>query len=478
MLRRVLRRFSSYDYDLAVIGAGPGGYVAAIKAAQLGMKTVCVEGRQTLGGTCLNVGCIPSKSLLNSSHKWHDLTHEMKQHGILADNPRIDFAQMMKMKDKAVVGLTKGIEQLFKKNKVDHVFGWGGLQDDHTISVREQDKIARTLSAKNVILATGSIPSPMPGGALTLDRKRILTSTGALDLPEIPKKLVVVGGGVIGLELGSVYCRLGSDVTVVEFLDRVTPTADIETSAAFQKILKKQGIKFQMATKVVGGENKGDYVELQLESKGEKSTLEADYVLVAVGRSPNTQDLNLDAMGISYDKRGFIDVNDDLQIPNKEHIYAIGDCIRGPMLAHKAEEEGIFAAEHIAGTMCHMNYDAIPGVVYTFPEMAYVGQTEEQLKEAGIKYNKGSFPFMANSRARANHDAEGFVKILSDKETDKILGAHIIAANAGEMIMEAVISIEYGASSEDIGRTCHAHPSLSEAFKEACLATYSKPIHF
>lgn len=466
------------EYDIAIIGAGPGGYVSAIKAAQLGFKTVCIEKRGSLGGTCLNVGCIPSKALLNSSHKYEDAKLHFADYGVICDNVRFDLDKMMKQKDTAVKGLTQGIEYLFKKNKVDYIKGWGRFEDNNTIAIDLTEGGIEKIKVKNSIIATGSEPSPFPGGALTIDEDRVVSSTGALKLKEVPKKMILIGGGVIGLEMGSVYSRLGSEVTVVEFMDRIMPTFDKEISRTFTQILKKRGFKFMFKTKVTGGTVRKDGVSLQVESVDGKKLedLDAEIVLVATGRIPYTQGLGLDKVGIETDKSGRIEVDDHLKT-SVDNIFAIGDVIKGPMLAHKAEEEGIAIVESLKGMGGHVNYDTIPGVVYTHPEIATVGKTEEELKEAGIEYNVGKFPFSANSRAKTNGEPEGLVKILADKHTDKILGCHIIGTSAGEMIAEAVIGMEYGAASEDLARTCHAHPTLSEAFKEACMDTYSKPIH-
>jgi dihydrolipoamide dehydrogenase len=452
--------------------------VSAIKAAQLGFKTVCIEGRGALGGTCLNVGCIPSKALLNSSQKYEDAKLHLADYGVNVENVSFDLNKMMSQKQEAVTGLTTGIEYLFKKNKVDYIKGWGRFEDKNTITVDMADGKTESITVKNTIIATGSEPSELPGGALKIDENRVLSSTGALKMKEVPKKMALIGGGVIGLEMGSVYSRLGSEVTVIEFMDRIMPTFDREISRSFTQMLKKRGFKFNFKTKVIGGTVKEDGVTLNLETVDGKKLDDADYdyVLVATGRRPFTKGLGLEKVGIQVDERGMIPVDDHLAtiVP---HIYAIGDVIRGPMLAHKAEEEGIAIVETLKGLGGHVNYNCIPGVVYTHPEIASVGKTEEELKEAGVKYNAGKFPMSANSRARTNNETDGFVKVLSDKETDQILGVHIIGNNAGEMIAEAVIGMEYGASSEDLARTCHAHPTLSEAFKEACMATYDKPIH-
>lgn len=452
--------------------------MAAIKGAQRGLKTLCVEKRGTLGGTCLNVGCIPSKALLNATHKYHEAKHDFKELGIVVKEVGIDYGQLMKQKEKAVKGLTGGIEFLFKKNKVDYLKGHGKFASANEVEVDLVDGGKETIKAKNIIIATGSEPSPLPGNVIPIDEKYVVSSTGALSLEKIPKKLIVIGGGVIGLELGSVYARLGSQVTVVEYMDRICPTMDLELTASFKKTLEKQGLKFMMKTKVVGGSGgpNGCKVEVEPAEGGAKSTLDSDYILVATGRRAYTGGLQLEKAGLSTDKYGKVETNDHWQT-KVSNIYAIGDVIKGAMLAHKAEEEGIAAVENILGEHGHVNYHTIPGVIYTYPEVASVGFTEEELKAQGTKYNKGIFPFMANSRARTNNDSEGMVKILADKETDKILGIHIIGPNAGEMIAEGVLGMEYGAAAEDIARTCHAHPTLSEAFKEACMATYDKPIH-
>lgn len=473
-------RVAQDKYDVVVVGGGPGGYVAAIKASQLGLKTACVESRGSLGGTCLNVGCIPSKALLHSSHMYEHALHDFKTHGINVNGDiTVDVNKMIANKNKAVKGLTGGIEMLFKKYKVDYVKGFGKLAGPNTVAVDLNAGGSQNIEAKNIILAVGSEVTPLPPCPVDNAGKKIVDSTGALDLDRIPKKMVVIGGGVIGLEMGSVWRRLGTEVTVVEFLDTITPSVDKETAANFQKILKKQGMKFMLSTKVTSSKIEGDNVTLTVEPSkgGDASTLEADVVLVSTGRRPFTKNIGLEELGIKTDRLGRIEVNDHFQtaVPS---VYAIGDAIDGPMLAHKAEEEGIACVENLAGFAGHVNYDAIPSVIYTHPEVATVGLTEEQLKEKGVAYNKGVFPFMANSRARTNGDAEGSIKVLADKETDRILGIHIVGPNAGEMIAEGVLAMEYGASSEDIARTCHAHPTLSEALKEACMSTYDKPIHF
>lgn len=466
-------------YDVVVVGGGPGGYVAAIKASQLGLKTACVESRGSLGGTCLNVGCIPSKALLHSSHLYEEAKHDFSKYGIKVSGVEVDMPQLMAAKDKAVTGLTGGIEYLFKKYKVDYLKGHGKITAPNTVQVAGLDGSTQSVETKNVLIATGSETTPLPPVPIDNAGGKIVDSTGALELKEVPEKMVVVGGGVIGLEMGSVWRRLGAEVTVVEFLDRIIPGVDSEIAKKFQTICKKQGMKFKLGTKVTGSEVVDGKVKLTLENvkKGKEEVLETDVCLVSIGRKPFTEGLGLDDMGIETDRAGRVVVDEHFKtkIPS---VYAIGDVIDGPMLAHKAEEEGIACVEQIAGFAGHVNYDAIPGVIYTMPEVATVGKTEDELKEAGVVYSVGTFPFSANSRARAVDQSEGLVKILTDKETDRILGAHIIGPNAGEMIAEAVIGMEYGASSEDLARTCHAHPTMSEAFKEACMAAYDKPIHF
>lgn len=467
------------DYDVVVVGGGPGGYVAAIKAAQLGLKTACVESRGALGGTCLNVGCIPSKALLHSSHLYDHAKHGFKQHGVIVNDISVDLDQMMANKTKSVKGLTGGIEFLLKKNKVTYVKGHGKIASPTSVEVALNAGGSETLSAKNILIATGSEPTPLPPVPVDNDKHRIVDSTGALTLPSVPKKMVVIGAGVIGLEMGSVWRRLGAEVEVVEFLDRAVPSLDKELSGAFRKSLEKQGMTFRMGTKVVASEVTEDGVRLTVEpaAGGEQSVIETEVVLVATGRRPFTQGLGLENIGIETDRLGRIPVDHELRT-NVPGVWAIGDVIEGPMLAHKAEEEGVAAAESMAGLAGHVNYDAIPGVIYTFPEVASVGKTEEELKEAGVEYNVGTFPFSANSRARAVMESEGMVKMIADKATDRILGIHIMGSNAGEMIAEGVLAMEYGASAEDVARTCHAHPTLSEAFKEAAMATYDKAIHF
>lgn len=467
------------EYDVVIVGGGPGGYVAAIKAGQLGLRTACVENRGSLGGTCLNVGCIPSKSLLHSTHLYEHALHGFKDHGLVVNDIRVDLKKMMQSKERVVKGLTGGIEHLFKKNKVDYVKGTGRIAQPGLVEADLIDGGNTQLRTKNIVIATGSVPSTLPPCPVDNAAGRIVDSTGALELKSIPKSMVVIGGGYIGLEMGSVWRRLGAEVTVVEFFDRIVPAMDHELGKAFHKALEKQGMKFRLGTKVTNSEVTDAGVKLSLEAAagGNADTLEAEVVLVSAGRRPFTNGLGLEGVGVKLDKAGRVEVDDHFKT-NVDGIYAIGDVIRGPMLAHKAEEEGIAVVENLAGRAGHVNYDAIPGVVYTYPEAAMVGKTEEELKEAGIKYTKGIFPFQANSRARANLDSEGMVKILASAEDDRILGIHILGSNAGEMIAEGVLGMEYGASAEDIARTCHAHPTLSEAFKEACMAAYGSPIHF
>ena len=464
------------NFDLIVIGGGPGGYVCAIRAAQLGLKTACVESRGTLGGTCLNVGCIPSKSLLNLSENFHKAKKDFNKQGIEIEGIKLNIENMMSNKNKSVQVLTKGVEFLFKKNKVTYIKGKGVLFSKNDIVVYENNK-RTNYKAKNIVIATGSAVVSLPG--IEIDEKNIISSTGALSLNEVPKKLAVIGGGYIGLEMGSVWSRLGSEVTVIEYLDHITPGMDREISDEFKKILTKQGIKFKMGSKVNSVKTNGTGILINFTdvktSKAE--SLEFDKVLVSVGRKPYTEGLNLTKVGIKKDSKGRIEVNNKLQTSIK-NIYAIGDVIKGPMLAHKAEEEGIAVAEILAGQSGHVNYDVIPGVIYTSPEVATVGKTEEQLKEEKKSYKVGKFPFLANSRAKVNNETDGFVKILADSETDKVLGVHIIGPHCGDMIAEMALAMEFGASSEDIARTCHAHPTHTEAIKEAALAVDKRPIHF
>ena len=464
------------DFDLVVIGGGPGGYVCAIRAAQLGLKTACVESRGSLGGTCLNVGCIPSKSLLNLSENFHKAKKDFNNQGIEIDGIKLNIEKMMSNKNKSIQILTKGVEFLFKKNKVTYIKGKGVLFSKNDIVVYEKNK-KTNYKTKNIVIATGSSVVSLPG--IEINEENIISSTGALSLKKVPKKLVVIGGGYIGLEMGSVWSRLGSEVTVVEYLDHITPGMDREISNEFQKILTKQGIKFLMGSKVNTVNDLGKNVSINYtEIKNSKNqNIEADKVLVSVGRKPYTEGLNLSKLGIKKDKKGRIEVNEKLQTSIK-NIYAIGDVIKGPMLAHKAEEEGIAVAEILAGQAGHVNYDVIPGVIYTSPEVATVGKTEEQLKESNRSYKVGKFPFLANSRAKVNNETEGFVKILADSKTDKVLGVHIIGPHCGDMIAEMALAMEFGASAEDIARTCHAHPTHTEAIKEAALAVDKRPIHF
>ena len=459
------------EFDLIVIGGGPGGYVAAIRAAQLGMNVACVEMRGSLGGTCLNVGCIPSKALLNSSEKYEDAKLHFAGHGIKA-KVELDLPVMMAHKDKVVIDLTKGIEGLFKKNKVAYIIGKGAIKSPTEVVVNGKE----TLKTKCILIATGSEVTPLPG--VTVDEKRIVSSTGALALDKVPQHLVVVGGGVIGLELGSVWRRLGEKVTVVEYMDRIGGAMDVELAKQFQRILEKQGIEFRLGMKVVEADTRGKSISLSIEPAkgGDKETLPADVVLVAIGRRPYTNGLGLEGLGIKLDERGRVPVDAHYQSAVKG-IYAIGDVIAGPMLAHKAEDEGMAVAEILAGQAGHVYYDGIPNVIYTWPEVATVGKTEEELKALGTNYKVGKFPFMANSRGRAVGETDGFVKILADATTDRVLGVHIIGPDAGTLIAEAALALEYGASSEDIARTCHAHPTLNEAVKEAALAVLGRAIH-
>jgi len=463
-------------YDVVVIGGGPGGYVCAIRAAQLGLKTACVEKRGSLGGTCLNVGCIPSKALLNASEKYAEAGHGLAALGVKTGKVSLDLATMMSHKDKVVGDLTKGVAFLFKKNKIDYVKGAASLTGPGAISVTDAEGNETELAATSIVLATGSDHMDLPGVAI--DEKRIVSSTGALALAKVPKRLIVVGGGYIGLELGSVWGRLGAEVQVVEFLDRIVPGMDGEIAKTFQRTLKKQGMKFHLSSKVTGAEITKSGVALRVEPAkgGEAQTLEADVVLVAIGRRPNTEGLGLERAGVALDKAGRIQVDGRFQT-NIAGIHAIGDVIAGPMLAHKAEEEGVAVAEMLAGQSGHVNYETVPGIVYTWPEVAAVGKTEEQLKEAGIAYLAGKFPFTANSRARANADTEGFVKILADAKTDRVLGAHIIGPDAGTLIHEVVLIMEFGGSAEDLARSFHGHPTLNEAVKEAALAVAGRAIH-
>ena len=464
-------------FDLVVIGAGPGGYVAAIRAAQLGMKVAVVEKRATFGGTCLNVGCIPSKALLQSSHLFEQAGHDLAVHGIELDAPRLDFAQLMKRKNEVVDATTKGVAFLFRKNKIASFQGAGRIEKAGSVAVVGEDGAVReTLATRNILIASGSEVTPLPG--VTIDEKKIVSSTGALELAEVPKRLLVVGAGIIGLELGSVWRRLGSEVTVVEFLDRITPGVDDEMTKHFHRSLMKQGLKFKLESKVTKAEPTANGVAITVEpvKGGAAETIEADIVLVSIGRRPYVEGLGLDKAGVKLSPRGRIEVDAHFQtsVPG---IYAIGDAIDGPMLAHKASEDGVACVETLAGQKGHVNWDLVPSIIYTQPEVAWVGKTEEQLKAEGIAYKIGKYPFTADPRSRANGATEGFVKVLADKATDQVLGVHIIGAEAGTMIAEAGMAMEFSASAEDIGRVCPAHPTVNEAMKEAALAAWDKPIH-
>ena len=463
------------SFDVVVIGSGPGGYVCAIKATQLGLKTACVEKRGTLGGTCLNIGCIPSKALLQSSHLYAMAGHELAQHGVKAGKVELDFATLMGRKDKVVADFTKGIEFLFRKNKVTWLKGLGRLLGNGKVEVLNDGK-GETVSAKSIIIATGSDVTPLRG--VEIDEKQVVTSTGALALEKVPEHLIVIGGGVIGLELGSVWRRLGAKVTVVEFLDRIVATMDAEIGAAYQKILQKQGIEFKLGSKVASAKKAGGKVTLSLEPAkgGAAEELTGDVVLVSIGRRPYVDGLALEFAGVKLDDKGRIAVDAHFQT-NVPGIYAIGDVIHGPMLAHKAEEEGVALAEMLAGQAGHVNYETCPNIVYTWPELASVGKTEEELKAAGVQYKVGKFPFLANSRAKANADTDGMVKLLADATTDRLLGAHVLGPEAGTLIHEISMAMEFGGSAEDVARAFHGHPTLNEAIKEAALAITSKPIH-
>ena len=464
----------SEKFQAVVIGGGPGGYVCAIRLAQLGVKTACIESRGSLGGTCLNIGCIPSKSLLNLSEEFKK-TKNLSSKGIEIGEVKLNLSKMMKNKDKAVTTLTKGVEFLLKKNKVTYFKGTGSFKSKNQISINDKDNKEVIVEAEKIIIATGSVPVSLPG--VDIDEKIIVSSTGALKLEQVPKKMVVVGGGYIGLEMGSVWSRLGAEVHVVEFLDHITPGMDKEISAEFMKILKKQGIKFHLQHKVekIKKSETGAIIST-LDKEGNKINFDCDVVLISVGRKPNTQGLNLEKIGIQLDDKKRVKTNKNFQT-NLANIFAIGDVIDGPMLAHKAEDEGVAVAENIVGQSGHVNYDTIPGVIYTTPEVASIGKTEEQLIKENINYKIGKFSFMANSRAKAIDDSDVFVKILADKKTDKVLGAHLIGPHAGELIAEIGIAMEFGASSEDIARTCHAHPTFSEAVKEAALSVDKRAIH-
>ncbi len=466
----------SNNFDVIVIGGGPGGYVCAIRAAQLGLKVACVESRGTLGGTCLNIGCIPSKSLLNLSENYLKVKKDFSNQGIEVSEVKLNIEKMMSNKNKSVQTLTKGVEFLFKKNKVTYLKGKGVIFSSSSVIVYDQGR-KTNYNAKNIVIATGSSAVSLPG--VKIDEKNIISSTGALSLKSVPKSLVVIGGGYIGLEMGSVWQRLGAEVTVIENLPFITPGMDREISNEFQKILIKKGIKFKLNSKVLLIEDQGSKVKIEYQSNdnNKKESILAEKTLIAIGRKPYTEGLNLNKVGVKKDEKGRIKVNKNFQTDIK-NIYAIGDVIDGPMLAHKAEEEGIAVAELLAGQSGHVNYDVIPGVIYTSPEVAYVGKSEEQLKKEGISYKIGKFPFLANSRAKVNNETEGFVKILADSKSDRVLGVHIIGPHCGDMIAEMALAMEFGASAEDIARTCHAHPTHTEAIKEAALAVDKRPIHF
>ena len=469
------------SYDLIVIGSGPGGYVCAIRAAQLGLKTAVIEKRATFGGTCLNIGCIPSKAMLNASELYDEASHKFAEMGIKVGEPTVDLATMLKYKQQAVDSNVKGVDYLFRKNKIATFHGAAGITAPGKVEVTNADGKAQStrqvLETKAIVIATGSDVARLNG--IDIDEKRIVSSTGGLELPAVPKKLLIVGAGIIGLELGSVWRRLGAEVTIVEFLDHILPGIDAEVAKQFHRILQKQGIAVRLSSKVAGVDSSGEVLKVKVEpaTGGAAETLDADVVLVAIGRVPYSEGLGLEALGVKKDNRGRILVDPHFRT-NVEGVYALGDVIAGPMLAHKAEEEGVAVAEILAGQAGHVNYDVIPNVVYTYPEIASVGKTEEELKAAGIAYNVGKFPFTANARARVNLTTEGFVKILADTKTDRVLGVHILGSDAGNMIGEAAVAMEFGASSEDIARTCHAHPTLSEAIKESALAVAKRAINF
>jgi dihydrolipoamide dehydrogenase len=464
------------SYDLIVIGTGPGGYVCAIRAAQLGMKVAVVEKRATHGGTCLNVGCIPSKALLHASEKFDEAGHAFAKMGIGIPKPKLDLKAMLAFKNEAVDGNVKGVDFLFKKNKIDSFFGTGRIVGAGKVEVKANDGKTQTLETKNIVIATGSDVARLKG--IEIDEKRIISSTGALELDKVPEKMLVIGAGVIGLELGSVWRRLGSEVTVVEFLDRILPGIDSEVGRQSQRLLEKQGMSFKLGSKVTAVDASGKKLKAKIEPAkgGAAETIEADVVLVSIGRVPYTDGLGLKEAGVALDERGRVAVDDHFQT-NVKGIYAIGDAIRGLMLAHKAEDEGVAVAEILVGQAGHVNYDVIPNVVYTYPEIASVGKSEDELKADGVAYNTGKFPFTANGRAKANQQTEGFVKILADAKTDRVLGVHIVCSDAGNMIAQAATAMEFGASSEDIARTCHAHPTLPEAVKEAAMAVEKRAIH-
>ncbi|WP_421872152.1 dihydrolipoyl dehydrogenase [Nitratireductor rhodophyticola] len=466
------------SYDLVVIGTGPGGYVCAIKAAQLGLKTAVVEKLPTHGGTCVNVGCIPSKALLHATEMFAEAGHGLADLGVEVSKPKLNLKKMMEHRVKTVEQNTKGLDFLMKKNKIDVLRGFGSIAGKGKVSVKGDDGKEQTVETKNIVIATGSDVAGIPGVDVKFDEKVIVSSTGALELSKVPEHMIVVGGGVIGLELGSVWARLGAKVTVVEYLDTILGGMDGEVAKQFQRMLGKQGFEFKLGAKVtdVSKAGKGAKVTFEPAKGGDAETVEADVVLVATGRKPYTEGLGLDAVGVELDERGRVKTDGHFKT-NVDGIYAIGDVIAGPMLAHKAEDEGVAVAEILAGQAGHVNYDVIPGVVYTSPEVASVGKTEEELKKAGVEYNAGKFPFSANGRARSMLKTDGFVKVLADKKTDRVLGVHIVGFGAGEMIHEAAVLMEFGGSSEDLARTCHAHPTMSETVKEAALATFAKPIH-
>ena len=465
------------NFDVIIIGGGPGGYVCAIRAAQLGFKTACVESRKTLGGTCLNVGCIPSKSLLNLSENYHKAQVEFNELGIESSEIKLNLPKMMNNKNKSVLTLTKGVEYLFKKNKITYLKGKGSITSEKTVTVIDDSKKKTDFRTKNIVISTGSVPVALSGAQI--DEKIIVSSTGALSFKQVPKKLIIIGGGYIGLEMGSIWKRLGSNVTVIEFLDHIIPGMDKDISTEFLKILKKQGISFKLNSKVTSVNVIKDQavVDLTNNESSIRERIQTDKVLVAIGRKPNVEGLNLNKVGIKVDQQNRIQVDKKFKTSIK-NIYAIGDVIKGPMLAHKAEDEGIAVAEIIAGQAGHVNYDVIPAVIYTSPEVAAIGKTEEELKKNNIKYKVGKFPFLANSRARVNNETEGFVKILADYKSDKVLGVHMLGSHVGTMIAEMALAMEFGASSEDIARTCHAHPTHTEAIKEAALAVDKRPIHY
>ncbi len=465
-------------YDLVVIGSGPGGYVCAVKAAQLGMKVAVVEKRATYGGTCLNIGCIPSKALLHASEMYHNAAHGMDALGVEIPAPKLNLSKMMAHKDATVKSNVDGVSFLFKKNKIDGFIGAGKIISSGKVSVTSDEGKTQELEAKNIVIATGSEVAGIPGVDVAFDEKVIVSSTGAIALDKVPENLIVVGGGVIGMELGSVWLRLGAKVTVIEYLDKLLGGMDGDVSKQFQRMMQKQGMDIRTGAKVTSVEktSSGAKVTYEPVKGGEPQTVEADVVLISTGRRPYTDGLGLEDAGVVLDKRGCVEIDGQFKT-SVDGIYAIGDVVKGPMLAHKAEDEGVALAEMLAGQHGHVNYDVIPGVVYTQPEVASVGKTEEELKAAGIAYKVGKFPFMANGRARAMLSTDGFVKILADKETDRVLGGHIVGFGAGEMIHEITVLMEFGGSSEDLGRTCHAHPTMSEAVKEAALGTFFKPIH-